>query len=704
MRLDFYWHYATRSLRRGGQRTLLAIFCIAVGSLAIVSLQLAGNMVNAGILGDVRAINGGDLSVNTAFVPVRQTDLSYFDQLRQQGVITTFTAVATTDVEAQTRDGLHSSYGKVDAIDPAHFPLAGAPVFHTPGQGSLKEFVTGHQVVITLSLAQELHVTVGDTIHISTADNREADVVVKGIIENTDNGLFMHPRVVIAWATYATLPSSSNTPLSYSTVYADVPGHTTTNAAAAAQQLQHHFGTASIETSQQALEKEQTEVQNVHYFLQMIALLALLIGGVGIANTMQVLMVRRRTEIAMLKTVGYVPRNLLALFGLEAGLLGLIGGGIGTIAGVGVAFGVKVVLVERVLYLTLPSLVDPLTVGSGIIVGVATALFFGLIPILQASQVRPQAVLRELPGQRGIQSRATVALLTLFLIVVFTGLALSILQDLSVTILVVGATGVLLLFLGGIFSSIAWSISKWPVLEAFRWWYGLLILPLLAVTLAMYNLSPTFGTIFLAITLLCSAMVLLPRPIKAIIKMALRNIERQRIRTVTTLVAIFIGVFATGLVLIGGQNVQGEFTRSLAGMNNVNVLVLSSSAQKPVVEQHIQQLASVSRKDVNTLSNNTTPLAINGTAFAQMVQDAIAQGYTTKQIVNLVGGVDGYDLQHNQQFNADDITLKQGHLLTRNDAGTAHVLLPTAATQAPLHLKLGDHRSAVRLSQSLSRS
>ena len=299
------------------------------------------------------------------------------------------------------------------AVDSAHVTQAGALVLDTPSQGSLKEFVTGHQVVITLSLAQELHVTVGDTIHISTTDNREADVIVKGIIDNTDNGLFMHPRVVIAWATYATLPSSSNTQLSYSTVYADVPGHTTTNASAAAQQLQHHFGTASIATSQQAFEKEQTEVQNVHYFLQIIALLALLIGGVGIANTMQVLMVRRRTEIAMLKTVGYVPRNLLALFGLEAGLLGLIGGGIGAIAGVGVAFGVKV-LVERVLYLTLPSLIDPLTVGSGIIVGVATALCFGLIPILQASQLRPPAVLRELPEQQGIESRATVALLALF--------------------------------------------------------------------------------------------------------------------------------------------------------------------------------------------------------------------------------------------------------------------------------------------------
>ena len=43
-----YWSYATRSLMRGGQRTLLAIFCVAVGVMAIVSLQLVGNMVNLG--------------------------------------------------------------------------------------------------------------------------------------------------------------------------------------------------------------------------------------------------------------------------------------------------------------------------------------------------------------------------------------------------------------------------------------------------------------------------------------------------------------------------------------------------------------------------------------------------------------------------------------------------------------------------------
>jgi hypothetical protein len=53
MKLGLYWSYATRSLVRGGQRTVLAIFCVAVGVMAIVGLQLVGISVNAALLGNI---------------------------------------------------------------------------------------------------------------------------------------------------------------------------------------------------------------------------------------------------------------------------------------------------------------------------------------------------------------------------------------------------------------------------------------------------------------------------------------------------------------------------------------------------------------------------------------------------------------------------------------------------------------------------
>src|SRR5205085_8376282 len=134
-------------------------------------------------------------------------------------------------------------------------------------------------------------------------------------------------------------------------------------------------------------------------FLVIVGLLALLIGGVGIVNTMQVLLARRNVEIAMLKTAGYRRRDLYLLFGLEAALLGLFGGVIGAAAGIGVAAGIRS-LFERAFRLTLAYKLDPGIVAGGVAVGLATALIFGLLPIVRAAEIRPTAVLRELPERR----------------------------------------------------------------------------------------------------------------------------------------------------------------------------------------------------------------------------------------------------------------------------------------------------------------
>ena len=79
MKTAMYWNYSSRSLIRGGQRTLLALFCVAVGVMAIVSLQLVGFMINTAFTSNVRDVNGGDIAVTSHNQPFRQSDLSYFD-------------------------------------------------------------------------------------------------------------------------------------------------------------------------------------------------------------------------------------------------------------------------------------------------------------------------------------------------------------------------------------------------------------------------------------------------------------------------------------------------------------------------------------------------------------------------------------------------------------------------------------------------
>src|ERR1700682_4783358 len=87
MKLALYWSYSSRSLLRGGQRSILAIFCVAVGVMAIVALQLVSLSVNQTLIGNILEANGGDIRINADITPLRRRDLTVFDKLKQSGRI-----------------------------------------------------------------------------------------------------------------------------------------------------------------------------------------------------------------------------------------------------------------------------------------------------------------------------------------------------------------------------------------------------------------------------------------------------------------------------------------------------------------------------------------------------------------------------------------------------------------------------------------
>lgn len=68
--MKLYWTYTLRSLRRGAQRTLLGILCIAVGIMAIVGAELTGAMITDGLASNVRALAGADLTITSFTQPL----------------------------------------------------------------------------------------------------------------------------------------------------------------------------------------------------------------------------------------------------------------------------------------------------------------------------------------------------------------------------------------------------------------------------------------------------------------------------------------------------------------------------------------------------------------------------------------------------------------------------------------------------------
>ncbi|HEX6123601.1 MAG TPA: ABC transporter permease, partial [Ktedonobacterales bacterium] len=181
MKAGFYWRYATRSLMRGGQRTLLAIFCVAVGVMAIVALQLVGNMVNNGLSLNVRQGNGGDISVRSDVVPISGQQLKSFDTLKSEGVITEFTAINAGQAQGDDKDGTRD-YFVLRAVDPQKYPLVGTPAFKTPSDGTFASLLTGNNAVVTQKWLDQTGYKMGDSVSMRTTDGRTLNVTIDGVL------------------------------------------------------------------------------------------------------------------------------------------------------------------------------------------------------------------------------------------------------------------------------------------------------------------------------------------------------------------------------------------------------------------------------------------------------------------------------------------------------------------------------------------
>ena len=460
MKPGLYWSYATRSLIRGGQRTVLAIFCVAVGVMAIVALQLVGLSVNQALLGNIIEANGGDIRLNSELAPLRQPDMAFFDKLKQQGRITDYATSYDPGGSITLPSGEEETFSFIAVSH--NFPLVGQANFVAPSHDlQIQNVVTGNNIAVSSTVFDGLKAHIGSAYKIKTLDGRFVPVIVAA--EFQEDGVFRGPQIIISQAALDAVPGPKGVlePAQFGTVYMTVPASKLNSVQA---QLSQQFPSARVITANDLLKQRQSQVDQIRLFLRIVGLLALFIGGIGIINTMQVLLRRRQIEIAMLKTTGYQQVDLYALFGLEAALLGIIGGIVGTLVGLGTSFLIRSV-VENAFFIHLPIILDTFTLLTGLLIGLATALIFGLLPIVQASQIRPLSVLREIIERKKITSRLITIGLLVLLSMLFVLLASTILGDVvTAAIAVYGGAGVIFALALG-FSLLVLAISKLPVYE-----------------------------------------------------------------------------------------------------------------------------------------------------------------------------------------------------------------------------------------------
>lgn len=536
--MGFYLTYTSRVLRRQGHHTILIIISVAFGVMALVTMQLLNTMIADVMFEDQRTKRGGDLHLerpNDDYLT--EAHIAELENLRDEGRIEAYTLISRTYAmlikpEGGTKTGI-MMYAQ--GVDPDIFPLLGEFEFRTPRDTTLTEAIgTSGSIAITRDMADDLELEVGDPVLVTDGmGGAPQPLTIGGVIEMPPSH-----QAKSAYYSLETARQLANNSKTITGAELLVNG----NVHALADELSNSgWWVLAVDD----MSNSQKRIRGIFDFgLKGAGMLALLVGGIGVANTMQVVLARRETEVAILKTMGYQRWHLMVLFGLETALIGTVG----SLIGIGAAL-----LIGHPLMRSMESTgvflmkwqVRPDALISGGLAGVATAVIFGFYAILRASAVRPAAILRHYDTAQSW--RQWVAAMGVYgvLVIPFAVVSSFIMGS------VIGGIGVIVLALVGfIVLGLIMGIALWITTR-------------------------------------------LPMPGLRLLKLARNNLRRQKLSLIFALIALFIGVVAISIATATITAAQQEMDEQLGSLEGPNLVIYGQEAEDAKIQSEITTLDGV---------------------------------------------------------------------------------------------------------------
>ncbi|MBU3924126.1 MAG: ABC transporter permease [Nanoarchaeota archaeon] len=149
----------------------------------------------------------------------------------------------------------------------------------------------------------------------------------------------------------------------------------------------------SVSTPDAMLDTVNSVLGGVQAFIVIIASLSILVGAVGIVNTMTTSVLERRKEIGIMKAIGAKNSQIFLQFLIESGLLGLAGGFAGVVFGVliGVA---GVAGINNFIGSEIPISFDYVLIGGALVGSFFIGAVAGIVPAMNAAKQNPVEALR----------------------------------------------------------------------------------------------------------------------------------------------------------------------------------------------------------------------------------------------------------------------------------------------------------------------
>lgn len=376
---------AWRESRSTRRKLLLYMSSISLGVAALVAIDSFAGNITRSVREQSRALIGGDIvfSVRNGWTPASDSVLQEF--VSRGADVTKQTSFASMAYAPRTNA---TRLGQVRAVGTA-YPLYGRITTQPPEQW--ERLHEGRHALLDPALMIGLDAKVGDTISlgyqtfeiIGTLEQVPGDPGIAGA---------MAPRLFIPEehmaATRLLITGSRGEYDAYARLPAGDPD-------ALVKSLDARLDSAQVRARTIGQQEQNiTEgIQELSNFLGLVGIIALLLGGVGVASGVNAWVMRKIETVAILRCLGATTRQVMTIYVTQATVMGLVGAAIGATLGVAIQFLLPGVL-NDVLPVDVSVRLEPRAIGMGMALGLWIALAFALRPLIALRRVSPLQALR----------------------------------------------------------------------------------------------------------------------------------------------------------------------------------------------------------------------------------------------------------------------------------------------------------------------
>ena len=330
-RKPFQWIYGSggqigaRNLERSRVRTMLTAASLLVGVTLIVNIQGMTASFSTDLLAWMEAYIGGDLYVNSS-VPLRGDLPARFERLE---TVQAAAPIRYFDVTWQRETGVEETLNFM-AVDPrsytqvTRFLFSDSSVNASKAVGSLSN---GRTLFISSVMAEKYGLKAGDTLWLQTRSGLQPFQASAVVMDFFNQGMV----VTGSWEDmqrYFRLDDAT---------FILVKVREGASVESTRQKLDDLYGKRyqlTLDSNRSLKDRVLVLMDQAFSMFDVLGIIAVIVGALGVVNTLTMSVIERTREIGMLRSIGMTRFQVVRMVLAEAGLLGVIGGLLGLVFGV----------------------------------------------------------------------------------------------------------------------------------------------------------------------------------------------------------------------------------------------------------------------------------------------------------------------------------------------------------------------------------